>query len=353
MDPQPDSPVLPHASDHLLRGLLEFAPDALVIIRRDGTILLANSQAETMFAYSRSELLSMHLESLLPERFRSRHIYERNGYFAQPETRDMGRGAILFGLRKDAAEFPVEIRISPLRNGADILAICSIRDITQRKQDEEKLRSTLKELADFKAALDEHAILAITDPQGRITYANDQFCAISQYSREELLGQDHRIINSGFHPKEFMREMWTTIGSGRVWKGEVRNRAKDGTFYWVHATIVPFLDGAGRPTQYVAIRTEITERKKAEEERERLIQELRHALAEVKTLSGLLPICSRCKKVRDDKGYWNQIETYISQRSAASFSHGFCPECAVQFLEEAGAPVPPHIRARAERQQGN
>ncbi|MCB9847629.1 MAG: EAL domain-containing protein [Phycisphaeraceae bacterium] len=130
---------------------------------------------------------------------------------------------------------------------------------------DEQVEQGLRELQYQKMALDEHAIVSVTDERGRITYVNRKFCQITGYSQDELIGQDHRIVNSGFHPKSFFRDLYRTLYSGQSWRGEICNRAKHGEIYWVDSTIVPALDDAGNVLRFTSIRTDITARKIAQE----------------------------------------------------------------------------------------
>ncbi|SEG65665.1 PAS domain S-box-containing protein/diguanylate cyclase (GGDEF) domain-containing protein [Halopseudomonas aestusnigri] len=147
-------------------------------------------------------------------------------------------------------------------DGDGVMAIFT--DTTERERNLQKLELSMRENSDIRLALDAHAIVAFTDARGVITKVNDKFCAISQYARDELIGRTHSLLNSRTHPREFFDDLWRTITHGEVWNGEVCNRAKDGSLYWVQTTIVPFVGDNGLPEQYIAIRADITKRKQAE-----------------------------------------------------------------------------------------
>jgi PAS domain S-box-containing protein len=179
--------------------------------------------------------------------------------FAFPVTVGLEISAVL--------EFYTTKKITPDKKFLEVLSNVGVQigRVVERKRAEEKTQHLINELADINLALDASTIVAVTDQKGIITHVNDKFCEISGYSREELNGKNHRIINSCFHSKEFFQEMWETLAEGQIWHGEIRNRAKNDSLYWVDSTIIPFLDEQGKPYQHISISNDITKRKIAEE----------------------------------------------------------------------------------------
>ena len=251
---------------------LKYAIDEAAIVAitdHKGVILYVNEQFCSISQYTANELIGRD------------HRMINSGYHSQEFMSDLWRtissGKVWRGeLRnkaKDGSYYWVDTTIVPFMNEKNkpyqYLAIR--QDVTDHKRVVEELETSIKELSDLKLALDESSIVAITNSKGKITYVNDQFCQISKFSKQELLGKDHRIINSNYHSKTFFQNLWEKISNGQVWKGELRNKAKDGTIYWVDTTIVPFMNEEGIPYQYLAIRYEITERKRVEEELQQMM----------------------------------------------------------------------------------
>jgi PAS domain S-box-containing protein len=251
-------------SEERFRLLVEGVSDyAIFMLGPDGRIVSWNEGAERIQGYTVSEAVGEHFSVFYSEEDVDRGLPGEALRVAALEGRFQEEG---LRVRKDSSRFWADVVITALRDEAGNLRGFSqvTRDITARKEAEEALRSSLRQLADLKAALDESAIVAITDERGKITYVNDKFCEISKYYREELLGQDHPIFNSDHVPKEFIDELWNTIARGDVWRGEIKNRDRDGSPYWIDITIVPFLDERGKPDQYFAICNDITRYKEAE-----------------------------------------------------------------------------------------
>lgn len=280
-----------------LEAIIATINDGIITIDAKGVICTFNPAAERMFGYAAVEVVGRNIGTLTPEADHSHRDEYLPRDLSSSEREMIEAGREVEGVRKDGSRFPLDLAVSEMEVGGERMFTVVVRDLTARKLAERQKTAMLAQLNALKRALDEHSIVAITDVRGKITYANDKFCAVSKYSRSELLGQDHRILSSGHHSKEFIRSLWTTIARGATWRGELKNRAKDGSFYWVETTIVPLAGPDGKPVQYVAIRTEITERKAADDAAEDLRGILENA-------SDFIIFADRNKIIR----YCNRVE---------------------------------------------
>lgn len=257
--------------------LFDASLDAVVSMDQHGMVTGWNFQAEKIFGYSQKQAVGHELATLIiPPGNRKAH---RNGmarFLKNKIPHVIGKRIEINAMRADGSEFPVELTVAMLEDKEQFNFSAYIRDITERnkamealRQSEQRTKNALTELKLQKLALDKHAIVAITDVKGKITYANTKFCDISGYSLEELIGQDHNILNSGHHSKGFFKDMYRQVASGNLWQKDVCNRAKNGSLYWVDTTILPSRGDDGKIQGYISIRTDITERKSA-------VQESRH-----------------------------------------------------------------------------
>lgn len=256
-------------SEALNRRILDSFPDMFFRLKADGTYVDIKITTIDELIVPKDQLIGKNMKEILPP-----EIAELAMHYIQQALATQELQIFEYTLEIKGKTHYYESRLVVI--GTDeILAL--VRNISDRKQAEltlkqlneeleARVQERTKELQFQKFALDRAAIVVITDPQGIITYANDKFCETSQYSRSEIIGKTHKIVNSGYHSLSFFQELWSTISQGKVWQGEVKNKSKYGSYYWVDSTIVPFLDATGKPFQYLAIRFDITKRKEAERE---------------------------------------------------------------------------------------
>jgi len=297
-------------SEERYRTLFEESRDAIYTTTQEGEFLDANQSMLNLFGYSREEIIGLKAGETYV------HPEDRLKFKQKMGCEGFVRDHEIKLRKKDGTEMEC-LLTAIVRKTADgnILGYQGIiRDITERKRAEEEYRTILRTTMDG---------FWITDIQGRFLDVNDAYCQLIGYSRDELLTMKISDMEAVERPEETAQRIKRIMETGGA-RFETRHRRKDGRMIDLEVSVNYTKIGSKR--LFVFLR-DITERKRIEEEREKLIYELQDALANIKTLRGLLPICSYCKKIRDDKGYWNRIESYIQDHSGAEFTHGMCPEC--------------------------
>jgi PAS domain S-box-containing protein len=305
-------------SEERFRRLSEVSFEGIAI-HDQGIILDANAALATLLGYEPGEVIGMNImQFAAPE---SREIILRNirANFEGPYE--------VVGVQKDGITLPIEIQARPFIYQGRSVRVAALRDITERKRAQEALaheRDLLHTLMDNIPDT-----IYFKDTASRFTRINQaQGHVLNLKDPSEAIGKTDLDFQAAELAAQFLKEEQAIFESGQPLIDRIEfNPTPDGQPRWFSATKVPILGRDGYPTGLVGISRDVTERMLAERDRERLIAELTDALTNIKTLRGLLPICSSCKKIRDDHGYWNQIEIYIKSHSEANFTHGICPDC--------------------------
>ncbi len=265
-------------SEERFRQIFEQSPVGIAISDLEGQLTRVNSSLVEMMGYSEADLLQQSIQEILSVQGQQQITQQMEQLLDKTISASTFETKLVSGLGQSLwVNVTSALILNAFKQPAAQVHL--VEDVTEQKQADQKLHRTLQELSDFKYALDQAAIVTITDAKGIITYANEQFCQISKYSCEELIGNTHSLIKSGYHSPEFFKQMWATINRGETWRGEIQNRAKDGTYYWVDMTVVPFLNHPGKSIQFLAICTDITARKQAEFHAESLKERLQFILS--------------------------------------------------------------------------
>jgi len=326
-------------SEERYRTILENIEDCYFEVDIAGNLTFFNDSLCKLNGYSRAEMMGVNYRQYT-DKENSQILYQ--AYNKVFRTGEPAKGVDYEIIRKDGEKRYVESSVSLIRNisGQPIGFRGIIRNTTERKRAEEALRES-EEKYRFIAE-NTVDVISIVDMNLRFTYVSPSVSRTRGFTAEEavkhtldqVLTPESMQYALAVFAEEMVLEATGTANPDRIRILELEEYKKNGSLVWVEVTMSYLRDMNGKPIGILQVSRDITERKQAEEEREKLIIELRDALSKIKTLSGMLPICSSCKKIRDDRGYWNQIESYIKRHSEAEFSHRICPECAKTLYPE-------------------
>jgi PAS domain S-box-containing protein len=316
----------PTRRDAVSKAVLVSAPEGILVVDAHGLVLLASAQTEELFGYERDEMIGLHFETLLPEVFHEEHQRQIADDTRVSGLRPARVELELPGVRKDGTSLLVEMSVSSVNSQDGPLVCCILRKIDVGMRSEQA-RSEME--AHFRLMVENsHDILTIRGADAKIRYMSPSINRVLGYTQEQMIGA------TGFeliHPEDrpsvetALNEFWKNPGA----RDSIQYRARHANGTWVSLEVVAYNLLDHPVIRGVVINgRDISERKNDEAGREQLIADLQQAISKVNTLTGLLPICASCKKIHDENGKWQQIETYIRDRSKVEFSHGMCPECA-------------------------